>query len=190
MDLKLHTDILFDQDNNLTAENLPAEFDGCEFRKMNWAQWNLSKTVFMDCVFNECNLSGAKLTKTAFKNVRFINCKMTGMSFDQADPFLFEVYFEDSHLELSNFYKCSLKKTVFLRSVLKEVDFTEANLSDAVFDQCDLEKAIFDQTRLEKTDLRSALDYSIDPKKNHIKKLKCSYPGLLGLLDTVDIVID
>ncbi len=190
MELKLFTDEVFDAEHLLKPEHLPAEFDGCDFRKLNMAQWDLSKSVFMDCVFTECNLSGAKLFKTAFKNVRFQHCKMTGMAFDQTDPFLFEVYFEDAYLELANFYKCQLKKTVFQHCILKEVDFTEANLTEARFDRCDLEKAVFDQTQLEKTDLRTALHYSIDPQKNKIKKLKCSYPGLLGFLDAIDLEID
>ena len=190
MELTLFTDEVFDAEHPLNPENLPAEFDGCAFNKLNLTQWDLSKAIFMDCVFSECNLSGAKLFKTAFKNVRFQHCKMTGLAFDQTDPFLLEMHFDTSHLELANFYKCQLKKTVFKNSILKEVDFTEANLTEVRFDHCDLEKAVFDQTQLEKTDLRTAIHYSIDPQKNNIKKLKCSYPGLLGFLDAIDLEID
>lgn len=190
MDLLLHTDKEFDQNDSVLPQMFPAEYDGCNFKKINFAQWDLSKTVFIDCQFSDCNLSGVRIVKTSFKEVKFSNCKMTGLHFDQTDPFLFEVDFEDCQLELSSFYKCQLKKTRFIKTQLKEVDFSEANLTEAVFDGSDLLNAVFDNTILEKSDLRKALNYSIDPVKNKVKKIKCSYPGLLGFLQHIDLVIE
>jgi uncharacterized protein YjbI with pentapeptide repeats len=74
--------------------------------------------------------------------------------------------------------------------VLQEVDFTDCDLSEAVFERCDLERTQFINTNLEKADLRGSWNYSIDPEVNRIKKAKFSLPGITGLLDKYDIMID
>ena len=73
---------------------------------------------------------------------------------------------------------------------MQEVDFTECDLTNAVFDNCDLMKSNFDNTILEKADLRTSYNYSIDPEINLIKKAKFSIPGVTGLLDKYDIIIE
>ncbi len=42
----------------------------------------------------------------------------------------------------------------------------------------------------EGVDFRTSFNYSIDPQLNRIKKAKFSLPGIAGLLDKYDIVID
>ncbi|MCG8343444.1 MAG: hypothetical protein MI684_11495 [Chlorobiales bacterium] len=42
----------------------------------------------------------------------------------------------------------------------------------------------------EKADFRSAYNFSINPKKNRIRKTKFSLSGLSGLLDAYDIEIE
>ena len=86
-------------------------------------------------------------------------------------------------------YQVKLKKTVFKDCTLTEADFSEADLSAAIFDHCDLARATFDHTNLEKADFRTAVNYSIDPEKNKIKKAKFSQTGIAGLLDKYDIDI-
>jgi len=72
---------------------------------------------------------------------------------------------------------------------MHEVDFTESDLADALFENCDLFRASFDRTILEKADLRTAINYSIDPDNNRIRKAKFSKSGLAGLLHKYDIQI-
>jgi fluoroquinolone resistance protein len=72
---------------------------------------------------------------------------------------------------------------------LTEADFSESDLTAAVFDHCDLARATFDHTVLEKADFRTAVNYSIDPEKNKIKKARFSMAGIAGLLDKYDIDI-
>jgi uncharacterized protein YjbI with pentapeptide repeats len=55
-------------------------------------------------------------------------------------------------------------------------------LSNAVFQNCDLTGAVFDQTVLEGADLRSALNFTIDPLRNRLKKAVFSRSNLEGLL--------
>ncbi len=83
-----------------------------------------------------------------------------------------------------------MKKTHFIECSLKDVDFSEVELSESIFSTCDLMNAIFENTSLIKADLRTALHYSIDPEKNKLKKAKFSYPGILGLLEKYDLIIN
>jgi uncharacterized protein YjbI with pentapeptide repeats len=73
---------------------------------------------------------------------------------------------------------------------LQQVDFTEADLSGADFADCDLLQATFDNTILEKADLRTAVNFSIDPERNKLKKAKFTTAGLAGLLDKYNLLID
>jgi hypothetical protein len=51
-------------------------------------------------------------------------------------------------------------------------------------------RAIFHGTTLEKADLRTALNYAIDPENNWIRKAKFSLPAVTGLLSKYEIEID
>jgi uncharacterized protein YjbI with pentapeptide repeats len=167
-----------------------ADYDDCTFTSCNFSNADLSSLNFSGCTFIDCDLSNVKLLKTGLKNTRFKGCKMIGLRFDDCEPFLFEVSFDNCTLNLSSFYKRKLAKTRFANCNLKEVDFADADLSNAVFIDCDLGGAVFDNTNLEKADLRTARNYSIDPEKNRIKKARFSASGIAGLLDKYDIVIE
>jgi uncharacterized protein YjbI with pentapeptide repeats len=82
-----------------------------------------------------------------------------------------------------------LKKTSFVKCSLKESSFAEADLTEANFSEADLLSAAFDRTNLEKADFRDALNYSIDPENNRMKKAKFSADGIAGLLDKYQIDI-
>jgi len=73
---------------------------------------------------------------------------------------------------------------------MHETDFTGADFAGAIFENCDLKRAVFAATILEKADFTSSYNYSIDPNDNRIKKARFSYPGVIGLLDKYDIVIE
>jgi uncharacterized protein YjbI with pentapeptide repeats len=83
-----------------------------------------------------------------------------------------------------------MKKTKFENCSLKEVDFTETDLSDAEFNSCDLLRAVFINSNLEKTDFRTAINFSIDPDKNKIRKARFATSGLAGLLGKYNLEID
>ena len=166
------------------------EYENCRFTNCNFAETNLSKITFIDCVFDNCNLSAANVNGTAFQEIQFSNCKLMGLRFEDCNTFLFAVSFTNCLLNLSTFYKLKLKNTVFTNCSLQQVDFTEADLNSAVFNNCDLLHATFDNTILEKADLRTAINFSIDPERNKLKKAKFSTASLAGLLDKYDLQID
>jgi fluoroquinolone resistance protein len=174
------------------------EYEYCTFLNCDLSYAELSELKFLECEFLGCNLSLAKLTQTALKDIKFKGCKMLGLNFGECNEFGFAVSFDTCILDRSSFLgtasplkkRVKLKQTVFKNSQLYEVDFTECDLSSASFDNCDLTGAIFKDTILEKTDLRNAINYSIDPELNRIKKAKFSRSGIAGLLDKYDIEIE
>ncbi|MNY34865.1 Pentapeptide repeats (8 copies) [compost metagenome] len=93
-------------------------------------------------------------------------------------------------LNHSSFYQLDIRKTVFKNCRLQEVDFTEANLSNSFFDDSNLTNAVFDRTILDQANLKNAINYSINPNKNQLKKTKFAKDNLAGLLDQLQIIID
>lgn len=167
-----------------------AEYQNCIFKLCNFSNSNLSYSVFINCEFVDCNLSMVKLNQTAMRQIRFRNSKMLGIQFQDTNPFLLALDFEDCVLNLSSFYKVNIKKTRFINCTLQEVDFTSADLTAAIFDNCDMAQATFDATILEKSDFRTAYNYQMYPEKNRIKRARFSTSGLSGLLYQYDIEID
>lgn len=167
-----------------------SEYEKCTFSSCDFSNSDLSGIVFSACVFEGCNLSMVKLVATALRDIRFKDCKMLGLHFEDSNKFLFSVCFDNCTLNLSSFYQQKLRKTVFKNSQLHEVDFTESDLGGAVFDNCDLKGAIFGNTILERADFSTAINYSIDPEQNRVKKAKFALSGIPGLLDKYDIDIE
>ncbi|MBK8627142.1 MAG: pentapeptide repeat-containing protein [Saprospiraceae bacterium] len=159
-----------------------AEYEKCIIRDFDINAAILSGYVFIDCVFDGCNLSLCKLHQTALRNVIFKNCKLLGMKWDECQSFMFSVHFENSNLDMSNFYGLRLKKSKFISCSLKEVDFTEADMMDAILDDCDCSGAVFDQTNLTNADLSTSQQYIINPTQNNVKNSKFSWPAASGLL--------
>ncbi len=157
-------------------------YEGCTFSGCDFANADISDTNFTDCAFKDCNLSLAKIVKTTFNHVHFTGCKMLGLHFDECSKMIFSVQFTSCVLNLSSFFRLNMKKTTFSSCSLHEVDFTETDLAGASFDDCDLAGAIFDGTNIEKADFRKAINYTLDPDKNKVKKARFAVAGLAGLL--------
>jgi len=165
------------------------EYTNCIFMHCNFESCNLIGAKFENCTFNECNLSMANIAGVAFQDVRFLDCKLLGLRWDECNDFGLSIFFRGCYLNDSSFYGLKLRKTTFESCTLHEVDFSTADLSESVFIDSDLENAVFQQTNLVKTDFRSAINYSINPEQNKIKKAKFSIPEVVGLLTQHDIII-
>lgn len=158
------------------------EYDNCVFSSCIFYESRLTEISFINCVFNDCDLSLAKIENTAFREVEFNSCKMVGVDFEQANGFGLRLSFKNSNLSHAVFFQKDLRKTVFDHCILHETDFTEANLTESRFTQSDLSGCIFDRTHLEKADFREALNFSIIPENNFLKKARFSQHNLAGLL--------
>ena len=175
---------------NYTGQKLTqTEFDHCSFLDCDFSDADLSESDLANCTFENCNFSNAKLAGAGMKDVRFIVCKLIGMNFHACSNFLFSASFRKCILDYSIFQEKKLKKIQFSECSLKDVDFSGADLMLAVFHNCDLQRAVFHQCNLEGVDFRSAINYSIDPEQNKIKKAKFSYSGISGLLEKYNIEI-
>ena len=164
-------------------------YEDCVFKNCDFSNQYLNGFVFENCEFQNCNLSNANVQGTSFQNVTFVECKLLGIHFHKANPFSFEVHFQNAQLDFSSFYQCNLKQSSFDTCSLNQVDFTESNLTGVNFNACNLLNAVFFQTNLEKTNFTSAINYSIHPNENRLKKAVFSEDGLKGLLTFFDIVI-
>lgn len=176
---------------DFTQKPLPkGEYEDCSFIGCDFTNSELGGISFNNCTFSACNLSMAKLGQTAFRAVLFSGCKMLGLHFDHCNPFGLSFRFEHCTLNHATFYQTKITKTIFKDVQLQEADFTDADISGATLDNCDLSGATFDNTNLEKADLRTAVNYSIHPESNKIKKARFALPGIAGLLDRYGIIID
>jgi len=174
-----------------SLQNPPeGEYDNCSFTNCIFSNIFISKTNFNKCSFTGCDFSNIKFNNIGLKDVLFIECKLLGVHFNYCNPILFQAEFSKCNLNFSSFYKLKLKKAKFSDNAMNEVDFSECDLTAATFKNCDLTKAIFDQSILEKADFRSAYNFSINPKKNRVKKAKFSLEGAVGLLNTYDLDIE
>jgi fluoroquinolone resistance protein len=168
----------------------PGEYENCKFVSCDFSDADLSSCVFLSCEFLGCNLSMVKIAKASFQEVTFSECKLLGMRWDSCSPFGLSMGFSNCILSHSSFYKLKIKNTRFVSCQLHEVDFTEAELNNASFDGCDLKGAGFSGTNLERADFRTALNFSIDPEANRIRKAKFSLSRLPGLLGKYGLEID
>lgn len=167
----------FNEDKLESGEHENCTFKNCIFNKVD-----LSGLIFSNCAFIGCDFSNAQIANTGFRETDFKQCKLMGLRFDRCNTLLLSFTFKDCILSFSSFFKLKIKGTKFIGCKLHEVDFTETDLADAQFLDCDLERATFDRTILVGADLRSAINFTIDPDLNRIKKAKFSEHGALSLL--------
>jgi fluoroquinolone resistance protein len=178
---------------NLNLRHSPlesGEYEECIFRNCDFSNSDLSGINFIECEFQQCNLSLVKLTGTVLNDVKFLNCKLLGLHFDDCNDMMISFEFDNCTLDICSFYKLKLKRTLFNNSKIVESDFTETDLDHSSFNGCDLLKTQFFNTNLVGVDFRNAMNYTIDPDQNRIRKAKFSIPGTIGLLDKYDIEIE
>lgn len=83
-------------------------------------------------------------------------------------------------MQKSSFHKSKLQECYFINTQLVETDFRDSDLQGSNFHNCKLDKA----------DFRGAKNYVINLQANSTKKAKFSYPEVMTLLQSFDIVID
>ncbi|MBL7690232.1 MAG: pentapeptide repeat-containing protein [Flavipsychrobacter sp.] len=175
---------------DLKTLGMAREYDGCSFLSCDLLGLSLGGVRFIECTFTGCNLSLADLNGTALQDVVFDNCKMLGMRFDLCSDFALKVHFRNCVLDNSSFFRGKFKNTRFDNCRMHEVDLTEANLQGSVFANCDLLGATTDHTDLEGANLTTAINYSIDPERNRLKKARFALAGLPGLLHKYGIDVE
>lgn len=189
MTLQSYEDQAFEKIGYTGAKVNGKEFQNCTFIKCDLSSTEFFNNRFIDCTFENCNLSMVKLGGSTLNNMVCRDCKIMGVNFSECDDFLFHVKFEACTLDYSSFMGKKMVKTQFIKSSLKEVNFSQANLTGSIFKDCDLQAAIFNRTNLSAVNFASAVNYSIDPELNDIKKASFAMQGLPGLLTKYSIKI-
>jgi fluoroquinolone resistance protein len=165
------------------------EFEECEFNGCSFIGCKFEKCKFINCKFNGCVISAINPVDSFCTDVEFSKCKVIGCDWTRASQ-IHGLNFAECQINYSNFATLKLPKVKMIDCEAKEVDFTETDLSGGSFNGTDFERSIFFKTNLTKADLKRAINYSIDPRNNTLKKTKFSLPEALSLLSCLDIVID
>ena len=85
------------------------DYENCIFSSCIFANSSLSMINFVDCEFKSCDFSLSNVKNTAFKDCKIKDCKILGVKFEECNTFGFTIHFENCQLNLSSFYKLSLK---------------------------------------------------------------------------------
>ncbi len=186
---QIFENILVDQDETLTTK-----FTDCKFVKCSFKSAKLSNCKFSDCTFLECDLSLAQITGSSFPSTRFEKSKLIGINWTQGN------WSQSKFNNLDGFFDCMLNHSTFIGLDLKgiqikncvanEVDFREADLSKVNFTGTDLDRSLFNHTNLTEADLSRARNYQIDAGTNILKQARFSLPEAMGLLYSMDIIIE
>ena len=172
------------EEKHITGKN----FDNCTFYKCSLKGCIFEDCYFEKCTFDECDLSLVKFKETSLSHVKINGSKAIGVVWYEAGNPL-SVSFNNSRISYSSFYGKNCKKTKFINCIADDVDFSNCNLSQADFAGTDLKNAIFSNTDLTQANFAGALNYSINPEVNKIKKAKFSLPEALSFLYSLDIVL-
>ncbi len=182
-DLKLRNEVISDR-----------EYIDCEFYNCNFIDVDFNNCLFKDCKFHNCTMNGIRFKFSVMKNAildgsDFISINWNTLKGDSigAEP-------------INTVRECFFKYNNFILMKLNKVKFSSSKFQESLFENCDLIEADFKDTRfestqfiqcnMEKADFRGAHGYVIDIQSNKLKKAKFSFPEVINLLNSIDIVID
>ena len=164
-------------------------FEECRFENCSFITCKFEGCRFLTTTFDGCVLSAVVPMNSRFDEATFKNCKVMGIDWTRTTETR-KLQFTGSQITYCNFRFLALPGLKMEKCEVKDADFIEAKLKGASFVKSDLEKTRFFKTDLTEADFRGAWNYSIDPGTNTLKKAKFSLPEAIGLLESLDIVIE
>ncbi len=175
---------------SLSNENLNSKsFEECEFSSCSFINCKLEKCRFLNCKFSECILSAVIPSDCRWIETGFTKCKAIGIDWTTAKE-IRELAFHECQINYSSFKLINLSKIKVIGCEAREVDFTDADLTEGDFRNTDFTGSRFFKTNLTGADLRGSKNYLIDVKNNTLKKTRFSYPEVISLLNSMDIIIE
>lgn len=165
------------------------QFFNCVFRHCRFERSNFSSCNFINCQFTRCELYRVDVQHTGFRNAIFDECAIVGVEFSSCNAALLSFAFSGCVLDYSSFARTRIATTRFDNCSLRNVNFNGADLTGSSFANCDLSAARFDKSILDDADLKSAYNFTIDPRLNRIKSASFSIHNITGLLDRFDIQV-
>jgi fluoroquinolone resistance protein len=170
-------------------------FTSCVFVKCSFRETSFLQCEFQDCTFRNCDLSLVTLKDCTFKGALFQDSQLIGINWMDTNLaktkyiLVKPVDFVKCVLNHSTFMGLSLKNVALTRCIAKDVSFEEADLSHANCTATDFTDSRFLHTNLTEADFTGAVNYSIAPALNTLKKTKFSLPEAMSLLHGLDILL-
>lgn len=169
-------------------------FSDCTFTDCTVSESLFTRCTFDSCAFENCRLSDIKSSSTAVNFCTFSSCRLSGVNWRL---FLAELPLANPierltkcHLRYNTFYKMNFNCFDFSGSSITASSFTECSLVSAVFKGCDLTGTDLFRCDITKADFRSASGYRIGIADCKMKNARFSYPDVMSLLDSLDIIIE
>ena len=166
----------------------------CVFEQCQFVDAVLDNLRLVDCVFTNCTVRNVEFRGCAVANVVFRDCDVVGLDWSEVRkygvgrPLLAEM--RGCTLKYNTFVRVKLPRADFSASRIFDCFFQECELREAVFAEADLRNTVFQGCDLRKADFREARSYAINIEDNRIAKAKFSLPEVVGLLGSLDIVIE
>ena len=169
-------------------------FENCTFVRSSFIGTKFHSCTFVDCEFKLCNLSSAQFKYTSFTDTVFDESKLIGINWTQAKwPNInlsspIKIY--KSNISHSSFFELELREIIIEECKAHDVDFRGCDLSNGIFISTDFQSSLFMHTKLYAANFTDAINYSINPKENDIRKGKFSMPDVISLLHYFEIEIE
>jgi len=182
------------EDTAFTSLSLPdasltdIEFFRCRFDSCQFLRTVFCRCRFEACVFQKCDLSLLQVTDCRFVDAKFVKSKMLGIDWTRAAKPL-AIALHGCNVSHSVFVELHLPKLEMTECVAREVDFTGVHLTKANLSRTDFLGSRFIHTDLSCADFSQAVNYSIDPTVNRVKKAVFTLPEAMSLLSAFDIIL-
>jgi fluoroquinolone resistance protein len=165
-------------------------FSHCRFEQGDFTQSNWAGSRLVDCAMHNCNLSLIKIDGCRLQGLAFHHCKLVGVNFGTCNPLFLSLQFYNCIIDMCNFSDLNLKGAHFKHCTMRETHFTHTNLSESDFSGSDLKNSLFHNSNLSKANFVGAINYSINPLTNVLKKARFSQPEAIALLESLEIIIE
>ncbi len=166
-------------------------FEQCTFTHCSFVETKFFSCKFIDCEFRTCNLSSAHFKNTSFNEILFEESKMIGINWTYAKWPLIKlsspIKIYKSNISHSSFFELELRELIIEDCKAHDVDFRGCDLSNGCFILTDFQGSQFMNTKLYAADFSDAINYTINPLENDIRKGKFSMPDAINLLDHFEI---
>lgn len=166
------------------------EFSECKFLSIDFSNFDLSGSTFLNCKFDDCNFSNTVVNNCSFKGIVLNKCKFVGILFSRINTFLHSWEFNKCKLELCMFESIDIKNSKFLDCKIFDCNFIEVVLKDSIFSGSDLKDTSFERCDLRNNDFRGSKNYYFDISDNRVKGSIFSQPEVLTLLKKFEVEIE
>lgn len=169
-------------------------FENCTFIKSSFIETIFHSCKFVECEFKECNLSSTQFKYTSLTDTVFEESKLIGINWTQLKwpniNLTSPIKIYQSNISHSSFFELELREIIIEECKAHDVDFRGCDLSNGRFILTDFQNSLFLNSKLYAADFTDAINYSINPQENDIRKGKYSMPDAINLLHYFDIEIE